>query len=113
VKNLLIQIHCAIENGRQVGQLIRASPATDDTEISLNYRHPDTITFFAKEAPFVASFHSFSSSSSSSCSIWRLGMPARAGFQFQKFLTRIALFNTNFEQPSNKDTKIFDHEIHK
>jgi hypothetical protein len=38
-----------------VGQFIRASPATDDSEIRLNCRRPDTLTFFAKEAPFVAS----------------------------------------------------------
>jgi hypothetical protein len=47
--------HCDIENGRPVGQFIGTSPATDDPEIRLNYRRPDTLTFFAKEAPFVAS----------------------------------------------------------
>ncbi|MGA2785964.1 MAG: hypothetical protein ABSF60_00405 [Verrucomicrobiota bacterium] len=80
MKNLLIQIHCDIENGRQVGQLIRASPATDDTEISLNYRRPDTITFFAKEAPFVAS--------------WRARTVKRRK-RPEKHLTRIARIRTN------------------
>jgi hypothetical protein len=36
-----------------VQQFIRASPAISGYGIRLIYRRPETITFFAKEAPFV------------------------------------------------------------
>jgi hypothetical protein len=38
---------------------ISESPATDDTEMRVNYPCLETITFFAKEAPFVASVREF------------------------------------------------------
>jgi hypothetical protein len=47
--------HCDIENGRHVSRVYKNSTATDDPEITLNYYGPETLTFFAKEAPFVAS----------------------------------------------------------
>jgi hypothetical protein len=48
-----------MEKGGYAGRTHRNNPALDDPEISIDYGKRQTISFFAKETPFVASVFDF------------------------------------------------------